>query len=211
MNVRLWTACFALLFLSAPAKAAMLLIEYSGTFSPTSQLNGTNLGAHGHPVGTAFTLHSIFDSTADLLAPGGFGLYAASTTIDLNSYGTFSVDPGGPHVSFTSIAGTFVRVGAASSFGSNYWDINLPVSPSVLMPDSPSPGSWSPSSSGFVSSVTIPLAGTDTLFVQGLSSSFGTVTITVVPEPSSMLLLAIGLTCARPLFPRRKGMKNQAG
>ncbi len=186
------------------ADAAMLQIEYNSTLTSGSTLNGSPVGVHGHPLGTSFTMRATFNTAVDLdpslgTVPFGMGVFAAqSVQFDLNSYGTFTAAPGSLNVFFRNIGGFGVDTGILPSGGGiEPFRVFLGVSPGVFNPDNPVPGVFGSGTGSFVSPTTIPLVGGGTLGINGLTSSFSSVTITAlpdvpsVPEPASFALVMI--------------------
>ena len=61
----------ASLGLATTTPAAILTLHETGVFGPTTTLNGVAFG-----VDTPFDFHATFDSTTDLYAVGGAGLFS---------------------------------------------------------------------------------------------------------------------------------------
>ena len=72
--------------------SASISLHYTGSFGPTTTLNGVALGAE-----TAFTIVATFDPATNLapLPPGsGIGVYAATVSFTIEGHGTYQSAPG---------------------------------------------------------------------------------------------------------------------
>jgi hypothetical protein len=181
---------------SAQADAAMLMLNFSGEFGPTTTLGGTALGAD-----TAFTFAATFDTTTGISKGTGVEIFPTVATFNISGFGTF-----------TSVAGADVYVGLADptsnsakvyeavltngaithDFGAAYSTATPPITAA-----NPAPTVFSGlfSSGGFLN-LTIPLqGGAGDLVVKDLAAAgeIATITAATVPEPASLTLSAMGL------------------
>ena len=86
--------------LMSSAHAAMVTLNYSGSFDPTSTLGGTAFGAD-----TPFTIHATFDSTQDVYPVVGVGIFnIQSLSVQLPS-GSYTAQPGGNMVQLMDLTG----------------------------------------------------------------------------------------------------------
>ena len=67
------------------AEAGNLVENLSGSFGPTTTLNGTALNSN-----TDFTLQAVFDPTAGTVLTGGVAVFATTAMFDITGYGTYT-------------------------------------------------------------------------------------------------------------------------
>ncbi len=188
-----WIVALIFLVISFPAgaSAALLKLEYSGTFSSSSTLGGVAFGAD-----TPFTYSAVFDSLTDTVGANGQGVFDAVVTFDIPGIGTFVSDltgdvnvalfdpsSGGDLGAFLSNSSTSLGFGGLFSTATPVFDADTPI-PSVLTgflgPDDGLP-------------FTIPLSGgAGDLVVFGVVSG-ASAQISQVPIPSAFLLFGTGL------------------
>ena len=82
---QLTTVLGLLVMTYARAEAAMLTLNFSGEFGPTTTLGGTALGAN-----TAFTFAATFDSTMGTTVNTGVAIFPTVVTFDITGFGTYS-------------------------------------------------------------------------------------------------------------------------
>ncbi len=185
--------CLIHLFTAGTASALPLLLNYSGTFSAGSTLDGVAFGSD-----TPFTFSAAFDSATDPehVTGNGLGIFHAVVTFDIDGFGVFTSDPAaGVFVLLgdldidsnflVGLVGPAVATGFLAEFSTATpaFDADVPT-PSVI--------------SGFVGSsfgfpFAVPLSGGAGDLVIGGVASLGTMAqLAQVPEPSSLVLFSIG-------------------
>jgi len=177
------------------AKAGLLALDATGAFGPTSTLGGTAFG-----VDTPYSFRAVFDPAKDRNpTPGdGAGYFNATQfTITIEGHGTFAAIPNNdlnvalldPTYHLGINAAGLVTSTGTPFFLDSYSAVAPPFDPHV-----PTPTTflgYRETLSGFP--YIIPLAGgAGDLVINDVGDFPRTASLIAVPEPSSLMLLALG-------------------
>jgi hypothetical protein len=175
------------------AEAAPLVLNYSGTFGPTTTLDGVAFG-----VDTPFTFSAAFDSTTDSSPDPNYGVFAAIVTFQIEGHGTFTSLPS-PDVNVYLYSGAVgFAAGLSDATGiagfttgfAGFFTTATPAFNADLPTGSVLSGLISPLS---ILPYTIPFGGgVGVLAINDLTALGTTATVAAVPEFSTLALAGLG-------------------
>ena len=179
----------ASLGLAAAAPASMLTLNYSGSFGPTTTLDGTPLGAE-----TPFSLHATFDSTTETTGWTGQGVFPISSFSILLPSGTYTAAPA---ADLNVYLGDPASVGYFAGLLNGSWDRGFITYFNSATPDFsaslPTPSLLvGPLGQNYIPPYTIVLdGGAGSLEINDLGSSPFAAAIATVPEPASWAMMGL--------------------
>jgi hypothetical protein len=204
-------ASLTLMFAAAAsnrAEAGTLIENFSGSFGPTTTLNGTALGSD-----TNFSFQATFDSTAGTVVTPGVATFATSVTFNIAGHGTYTTAPGGISViltdpSFPQLPGDF-GVGLSTSTAGAFWGAAFASASPAFTVGTVAPTVFSNYLEYVIDPpLAITLTGGGSLVINDFGTTAATASLTsaAVPEPAALIVAAeaVLLVGVALRLPRRK-------